>query len=325
MARREETMKNYKVLQAIACILLASLAIIACSTSSFFPTATPRPTDTPVPTPTPTPNPTQRSPIDGMLLVYVPEGDFRMGSTAEQAASFVAQCVAGGLSQSNCDTWGKNEQPQHTVWLDAFWIDRTEVTNGQFAQCEAAGNCKHDRFLTQSETRGSYYGNAQYANFPVVSVDWKTAKTYCEWAGRRLPTEAEWEKAARGTDGRAYPWGEMIDCSKANYAGKEAGKGCVGDTTEAGSYPSGASPYGALDMAGNVNEWVADWFGESYYSSSPARNPPGPKSDEISRPAFGIRGGSYNFLDVGVRSALRNGLDYLFMSPIVGFRCAVSP
>ena len=181
---------------------------------------------------------------DDMVLVYVPEGDFLMGSN---------------------DTEIHDAQPQHTVYLDAFWIDQTEVTNGMYEKCVEAGACEPPS-KTMSKTRDSYYGNSQYADYPVIFIDFYSAETYCEWVERRLPTEAEWEKAARGTDGQEYPWGEGIDSSLANYGDN------VGDTTEVGSYPDGASPYGALDMAGNVEELVADRYEKDYYSSSPDAN-----------------------------------------------------
>ncbi|NLI41381.1 MAG: SUMF1/EgtB/PvdO family nonheme iron enzyme, partial [Caldisericales bacterium] len=174
---------------------------------------------------------------DEMLMVYVPAGEFEMGDED------------GAL----------DEQPVHTVYLDEYWIDQTEVTNGQYERCVAADSCTVPK-SSYSSTRDSYYGNRSYADYPVIYVDWNQADAYCKWAGGRLPTEAEWEKASRGTDGRDYPWGDSIDENHANYDGN------IGDTSEVGRYPKGASPYGALDMAGNVWEWVSDWYAEDYYS-----------------------------------------------------------
>jgi len=242
---------------------------------------------------------TQTMSKDGMVMVYVPAGEFSMGS-------------ADSDSQAQ-----SNEKPQHKVYLDAFWIDRSEVTNWMYALCVQVGACR-EPLLTRSFYRHTYYDDEQFKDYPVIFVGWDDAKTYCKWAGRRLPTEAEWEKAARGTDGRSYPWGESIDCTKANYQdGKE---GCVGDTAQVGSYPKGASPYGALDMAGNVWEWVEDYYGESYYENSPERNPTGPEEGD----AHVLRGGSWNYFMAYSRCAFRfqNTANYRFAD--VGFRCALS-
>jgi len=241
--------------------------------------------------PTPKAIETSVSTKDGMMQVYVPAGEFFMGSNTGEA----------------------DEKPLHTVYLDAFWIDQTEVTNGMYGKCEAAGGCTPplDR---SSATRTYYYGNSQYRNYPMINVDWNQAAAYCQWAGRRLPTEAEWEKAARGTDGRSYPWGEGTDCDKANYGG------CNGDTRAVGQYPGGASPYTALDMAGNVWEWVNDWYGADYYSQSPDRNPSGPSSGEYRV----LRGGSwYDSVNI-VRRASRNWYYPVNRFYIIGFRCASS-
>ncbi len=232
---------------------------------------------------------------DGMTLVYVPAGEFLMGS-------------AEGDPDADSD-----EKP-HKATLDAYWVDRTEVTNEQYRRCVAAGACQPPS-ESKSATRASYYGNAEYDTYPVINVSWDAAQKYCTWTGRRLPTEAEWEKAARGTDGRKYPWGDAApDAQRVNFNGNK------GDTTAVGSYPSGASPYGALDMAGNVGEWVADWWGETYYQNASAQNPQGPSSgiDRV------LRGGSWNDDRRSVRAADRSknapGNGYLRF----GFRCARS-
>jgi formylglycine-generating enzyme required for sulfatase activity len=241
------------------------------------------------PTPVPTPVPPTKAPVaptaapragdtrafapdNAPPMVFVPAGEFTMGS-----------------SDADKDAYG-DEKPQHTVYLDAFWMDKYEVTNAQYKKCVDAGKCSRPS-ESKSYTRSSYYGNASFDNYPVIYVSWNDAKTYCEWAGKRLPTEAEWEKAARGADGRIYPWGNTFDISKVNAERK------VGDTTEVGAYPAGASPYGALDMAGNVWEWVADWYSANYYASSPRNNPTGPSSGQYRV----VRGGAW--LNLGATCA----------------------
>jgi eukaryotic-like serine/threonine-protein kinase len=237
------------------------------------------------------------SPKDTMVLVYVPAANFRMGSDKSV--------------DSQADD---NELPQHTVYLDSYWIDQTEVTNAMYARCVSAGSCTTPG-STSSNSHLNYYGSSQYANYPVVNVNWNQARAYCQWAGRRLPTEAEWEKAARGTDGRIYPWGNQTpDATMANY------KNNVGDKSKVGSYPTGASPYGGLDMAGNVWEWVADWYSDTYYRSSPSSNPIGPASGTYRAE----RGGSWDSLSRYLRASNRYWNDPDNYDGNIGFRCANS-
>lgn len=232
---------------------------------------------------------------DGAILVYVPEGEFLMGSKDTDSPSY------------------DDEKPQHSVTLDAFWIDQTEVTNKQYAACVSGAGCAPPS-KTSSYTRSSYYGNTEFDEFPVIYVDWNQANDYCSWAGRELPTEAEWEKAARGTDARIYPWGNNTPNSTLlNYN--------VGNTTAVGNYQSGASLYGAYDMAGNVWEWVNDWYSETYYQDTNPLNPLGPESGQYRV----LRGGSWLNLDNGVRSANRYRFDPAYTYVSFGFRCSRSP
>ncbi|MEW5938993.1 MAG: SUMF1/EgtB/PvdO family nonheme iron enzyme [Chloroflexota bacterium] len=274
--------------------------------ATLSPTFTPFPTFTPSKTPTPIftltfelgIGSTWTRPADGMTMMYVPEGSFEMGS----------------------NNGNSNEKPIHTVYLDAYWMDQTEVTNAMYQKCVNAAQCDPP-YITSSSTRSSYYGNSQYADYPVIHADWNDANAYCQWAGARLPTEAEWEKAARGTDGRTYPWGEGLDCDLANYY--DENKFCVGDTSRVGSYPNGVSPYGLFDMAGNVSEWVMDWYDYSnYYSNSPSSNPQGPSSglDHVFRGGSWQRGSprsSHRGTFLG-----RGGTNYDYEA--IGFRCALS-
>jgi formylglycine-generating enzyme required for sulfatase activity len=263
-------------------------------------TLTPSETISPTASPTPGIGSKWTSPVDNMLMVYVLEGDFSMGSVSDRL----------------------DEQPVHMVHLDAFWIDQTEVTNRMYALCVEKGACTP---LANPISFGipTHYNDPGFDNLPIIGVDWDMAQAYCRWAGRRLPTEAEWEKAARGTDGRTYPWGNTSPtCELANLRSVSFGTPpCGNDMTVVGSYPAGASPYGALDMAGNAWEWVNDWYSPTYYSQSPGSNPTGPTSGD----RHVLRGVSWeNNWDV-VRSAYRfagNPVDYNPYIP--GFRCSRS-
>ncbi len=209
--------------------------------------------------------------------------------------------VAAGPFEMGSDRGFTNERPEHRVDLEGFYLDLNEVTNQQWNAYAA--------FLGIAP-------KSEANDHPVTNVSWTEAQEYCRWAGLRLPTEAEWEKGARGTDGRTYPWGETIDGSHANYV--DSGDSFDNNTTPVGLFPEGRSPYGALDMAGNVWEWAEDWFDENYYASSPARNPSGP-SGGIGRV---LRGGSWLNLPLSLRSSHRGGRDPADRTNFIGFRCA---
>lgn len=243
----------------------------------------------------------------GAPMALVPEGEFLMGADAEEA---LAECMK---SMDDCQLeWFTDAEPPHQVYLDAFYMDIYEVTNAHYAVCVEAGECFPPR-RPASITRSSYYGDPQYDNYPVVLVSWDLARAYCKWRGGDLPTEAQWEKAARGTEGGTYPWGEGIDPDRANYNEN------VGDTTEVGSYENGKSPYGMYDMAGNVWEWVIDRYDPDYYARSPSSNPPGSTAGELRV----LRGSSFNFLgDFVLRVSIRRGLAPDSFNYAIGFRCA---
>ncbi|MFZ5910498.1 MAG: formylglycine-generating enzyme family protein [Chloroflexota bacterium] len=270
--------------------------------SSYFSesTATSTVLSSPVPTfPTATislDNRTQVSGKDDMVMIYVPAGEFFMGNEHGE----------------------DDEEPVHAVYLEAFWIDQTEVTNEQYMICVNEGACSQPS-NDSSIRRENYFRNPEYDHFPVVYVSWYAAEAYCDWAGRRLPTEAEWEKAARDGDRRIYPWGSAaIDCSYANY-GNPIGS-CGVDTLAVGKHEDGKSPYGAQDMAGNVWEWVNDRYDYAYYSYSQTTNPRGPDLGLYRV----IRGGAWSSMAYEVRSSYRGAIAAEESYDDIGFRCALS-
>jgi formylglycine-generating enzyme required for sulfatase activity len=226
----------------------------------------------------------------------------------------------------------KDEAPARTVELPAYYIDRYEVTNSAYAQCVAAGECP-EPYLDSSHSRGNYYSDPEYASYPVVFTGWDGASAYCQWRGGRLPTEAEWEKAARGTDGRAFPWGDQLDAAKANFCDANCDRSWANsahddgyfDTAPVGSFPEGASPYGALDMAGNASEWTADLYGP--YPGGEAET----ESDHYGS-TYVRRGGSWYSLGSDLRVTRRDkdlpviqddGTDAYLANNRIGFRCVV--
>jgi formylglycine-generating enzyme required for sulfatase activity len=255
-------------------------------------------------------------PMDGMSMKYVPAGEFEMGSDAAEVDYALNLCRE---YDTNCSRrYFSVEQPAHTVELDGFWMDMTEVTNGQYRSCVEAGACSELGCQDESQLGG--------ANHPVVCVTWEQASVYCEWVGGRLPTEAEWEYAARGPEERRYPWGNAFDGSKLNYCdvncvlGKRDEQFDDGYARSApvGSYPEGESWVGAMDMAGNVWELVSDWNGA--YPDEPQVNPKGPTTG-VRRVA---RGGSWHTSPDHTRSAIRTNLGIDEFYDHVGFRCARS-
>jgi formylglycine-generating enzyme required for sulfatase activity len=252
--------------------------------------------------------------IDSMIMVYVPGGTFRMGS----------------------EDGDDDEKPVHDVTLDAFWIDRTEVTNAQYVTfLDEQGNQEEDGVTwldlgaedcLVKQDSGGFQSESGYADHPVVEVSWYGAVAYCEWAGARLPTEAEWEYAARGEQGLVYPWGDEFACTRGNFDDETllddyvvpGGEGCDGyeKTAPVGSFPSGTSWCEALDMAGNVWEWVGDWKGE--YTSQTQTNPTGPQTGEFRV----LRGGSWGVIPNFVRCAYRFGIAPEDTWGSLGFRCA---
>lgn len=302
--------------------------VIQGKTQGNKPTEIIHPTETPAPTPKFGVGSLMINPIDGAAMVYIPEGPFIMGSDDSEAFDY--------------------EKPSHEVFLNAYWIYQTEVTNAQFSKfveetnyISTAEGLEFVPFfagygLDAMTFYGSYWKQPGEEgldfpvndNHPVVYMSWYDADAYCTWAGGRLPTEAEWEKAARGTDERIFPWGNnSVTGAKANYCDIS----CAGNwkdnheddgyhfTSPVGNYPDGASPYGIFDMAGNVKEWVSDWFGEDYYLYSPAVNPMGPNHGESKT----LRGGDYISGEVALRATSRSSMEPDLPWNTTGFRCVI--
>jgi formylglycine-generating enzyme required for sulfatase activity len=243
----------------------------------------------------------------------------------------IEECKRDRYTEARCKGYFEPEAGRHRVVLDAFYIDRFEVTNARFERFvrstgheTTAQRAGHGSVWSKDgkrqfvkingaqwrEPNGPGSSNAQ--DHPVVQVSWYDADAYCRWAGKRLPTEAEWEKAARGTSYHRYPWGESWDPSKAN------GQMAVRTTMPVGSYPGGVSQYGIHDMAGNVVEWVADWFDPTYYQRSPERNPRGPDVGSYRV----TRGGSWINGPTWLKTSYRGRTNSDGRSDVLGFRCA---
>ncbi len=226
----------------------------------------------------------QSSKPEANQLILIPAGSFLMGEDSGRASN----------------------QPQREVYLDAYYIQKTEVTVSQFLEFLAATDYRSIGWQDLPEDP---------SNLPATRVLWRDADVYCEWLGLRLPTEAEWEKAARGTGGRFYPWGN--DWQPRNADGADSG---FDDVRPVGSYPQGASPYGLLDMSGNAAEWVSDYYDAAYYTYSPSENPQGTSIvlDHV------LRGGSFASSPEKLTTFFRNSSHSVLPNPRVGFRCAIS-
>jgi len=257
-------------------------------------------TDTPVPPQTE--NPPSITDDFGFPMVLVTAGPFLLGAAKEDP----------------------DEKPVVEVTLKGFYIDQFEVSNAGYQKCVDLGVCDPPQQF-DAQTRSNYYGTSEFANYPVIHVSWEDAAAFCAWRGARLPTEAEWEKAARGPSGWKYPWGNEFDPSRSNYCGGSAI--CPNDvddgyedTAPVDAFVSGASPYGAYQMAGNVNEWVADWYDKNYYASleDGVENPLGPENGQERV----IRGGSFGLNAQKLRASNRGFADPLQSSEYDGFRCA---
>lgn len=225
---------------------------------------------------------------EGMVLV--PAGEFIMGR----------------------DNGADDERPMRRVYLDAFYIDRTEVTNAQFKTfCDSTRRLPPNNPFWDPD----YFGKPDH---PVVNITWEQADAYCKWAGKKLPTEAQWEKAARGSEGWLYPWGNEYFEGRGNVARGDSFR----RTAPVGSFPQGVSPYGALDMVGNVWEWCADWFGETYYENAPTRNPTGPKEPS---PWRVVRGGGFSSPPSDAITANRSKYKPREVLHHLGCRCVLEP
>ncbi len=238
---------------------------------------------------------------DGAEMVLVPAGEFLMGSTPEQIENLPEKSRISSLQSAAEDEWRKAELPQHAVALSGYWVYKYEVTVAQYRKyCAETG-----RQMPKAPESG------WLDDHPIAYITWREAANYATWAGLSLPSEAQWEKAARGTDGRIYPWGNDYNRSKCNRRANGLMR-----TEPVGSYPEGASPYGCMDMAGNVWEWCSDWYSKDYYSKSPAINPTGPE-----RGGYRIlRGGKWRTLTRYYRCSSRLSYPPSYRSYSIGFR-----
>jgi len=232
--------------------------------------------------------------LDPVPMVTIPAGEFLMGNPE---------------GKGRADEW-----PQRSVYLDAFAIDQVEVTNERYLAFVATTGHRNP---PSPYGTGPLVSSKGIEQLPVVQTTWYDAKAYCSWAKKRLPTEAEWEKAARGTDGRLFPWGnEPATVKRANFDREWEEEKTL---QPVGSLPDGDSPYGVKDMAGNAREWVSDWYDADYYKHAPARNPQGPDKKGVVR---SIRGGSWHSPLADITTSARGRGGFALQTHGTGFRCA---
>jgi serine/threonine-protein kinase len=285
------------------------------------PTVTPIATETPLAQITPQAGDERIADEDDMVQLFVPAGEYLMGASANDPSA------------------SPEEMPAHFVTLDPFWIDKFEVTNAQYvAFLNEKGNsldCFGENCMAVQPDEpnapiflimNGFAVEDELAFHPATYVSWYGAAAYCQSVGRRLPTEAEWEFAARGTDGRIYPWGNLFEKSALNYCDQSCDSAYndasfndgFAETAPVGTYPTGVSPFGAMDMGGNVWEWAADWYGADFYNVSRVSNPLGPDSGEHKV----LRGGAFGFVREGNWRTTDRGLSAPdFIAPDIGFRC----
>ena len=256
-------------------------------------------------------------------MAQIPAGRFRMGLSFKQSNQILDMCTK--VDKTCTRWWFKDELPDRFVDVNKYWIDIYEVTNEKYLEfVKATGHrpalddtCETDACWQGNLWKGKGFPDT-IRNQPVTQVNWYDAVAYCKWRGKRLPTEAEWEKAARGPSGNMYPWGNRPPPGKATYRRKWRG---VHTMTDVGSYPTGVSIYGVHDLAGNVWEWVADWYDRNYYKKKINYNPKGPKTGKFKV----VRGGSWvNYADT-LHSAFRRWSRPEVLFNDTGFRCAKDP
>jgi formylglycine-generating enzyme required for sulfatase activity len=239
-------------------------------------------------------------------MVYVPAGEFQMGSKETEIERVLEMCQDEG---EECEReWYDFEQPAHSVVLESFWLDRTEITISQYHACVKSGECDPPNCKKAN--------NLTHGRHPVTCVSWYDATAYCKWAGGHLPTEAEWEYAARGPNRRMYPWGDDLECENGNFL-TNCGNDSYDGTSPVGSFPNGSSWTGALDLSGNVWEWVGDWYGS--YPTEEQVNPEGPELGESKV----LRGGAWDSIIRAARAAYRGSYEPSGSGPSTGFRCVL--